>query len=145
MSDEIGPLEVVKRWYENGVRKREMSVIMEYLDDNIEWWCFGPINYMTNGYYPGKKAVQQFFTNLATTLTVQPLDFAPYEYYVSEDVVTVVGLEHGTINQWGEEVGRPFENWFVHILYVKAGKIAKFRANYTVIVPKSVPAPCQLP
>jgi ketosteroid isomerase-like protein len=136
------PTAIVKAWYDQGVCKRNMSTILEYLDDNIEWWCFGPVEYMTNGYYPGKKAVEQFFRNLHATLDVKPGDFTPYEYHPAGNVVTVVGLERGTINQWGPEVGRPFHNWWVHMFYVDAGKIRKFRANYTVVVPDSVPPPC---
>ncbi len=134
------PTEIVRNWYEKGVNKHDMKIILGSLREDVEWWCFGPPGYLTNGYYKGHVQVEQFFANLNATLSVK--SFEPYEYHAAGQVVTVVGLEQGTIRQWGTpESNQPFFNYWVHMFYFEGEKVRKFRANYTVIEPGSVPSP----
>lgn len=134
------PTEIVRTWYEKGVNQHDMKVILEYLHKDIEWWCFGPPGFLTNGYYKGHAQVEQFFANLNATL--DDSSFEPYEYHAAGEVVTAVGLEQGTIRQWGTpQSNQPFFNYWVHMFYFEGNKVRKFRANYTVIEPNSVPSP----
>jgi len=139
-SEKPDPVEIVRAWYTQGVIPKNMPVILSYLHEDVEWWCFGPPGFVTNGYYRGHQQVVQFFQNLAATLNAT--SFEPYQYHGAAEVVTAVGLEQGTIRQWGmPESNQPFFNYWVHMFYVENGKVRKFRANYTVIEPNSVPSP----
>lgn len=136
----VDPVQIVTEWYEKGVVPKNMKLVLQPLHNDIEWWCFGPPGYLTNGYYHGHEQVKQFFRNLSATLDAS--SFQPYEYHGAGNVVTAVGLEQGTIRQWGtSESNQSFFNYWVHMFYFEGSKIKKFRANYTVIEPKSVPSP----
>jgi|GEM_PF-4123641 ketosteroid isomerase-like protein len=136
----IDPVQIVTEWYEKGVIPKDMKVVLGHLHADIEWWCFGPPGYLTNGYYQGHEQVEQFFRNLSATL--HAASFQPHEYHRAGNVVTAVGLERGTIRQWGmPESNQCFYNYWVHMFYFEDNKIKKFRANYTVIEPDSVPSP----
>ncbi|HTU18552.1 MAG TPA: nuclear transport factor 2 family protein [Gemmataceae bacterium] len=138
----VNPVQIVTEWYEKGVIPKNMEVVLEHLHKDIEWWCFGPPGYRTNGYYKGHAGAEQFFKNLEATLDAT--SFKPHEYHGAGNVVTAVGLEKGKIRQWGTpESNQPFFNYWVHMFYFEGDKIKKFRANYTVIKPKSVPSPLE--
>jgi ketosteroid isomerase-like protein len=141
-SKRFDAVEVVKKWYTKGVIPKNMKVILDHLHEDVEWWCFGPPGYRTNGYYQGHEGVQEFFANLAATLNAT--SFRPYQYHGACDVVTAVGLEQGTICQWGTpQSNQAFFNYWVHMFYFRGEKVSKFRANYTVIEPQSVPSPLE--
>jgi ketosteroid isomerase-like protein len=137
---QVDPVKVVAEWYEMGVIPKDMRVILQSLHEDISWWVFGPPGYLTNGYYEGHPGVEQFFANLSATLNAS--SFQPYEYHGAGNVVTAVGLEQGTIRQWGtSQSNQRFFNYWVHMFYFEGSKIKKFRANYTVVEPDSVPSP----
>jgi hypothetical protein len=93
----------------------------------------------------GHVGVKRFFGELATALTPDtPTTFFPKEYHVAGNVCTVLGLEIGDVIQDGVAFShKPFWNFFAHVFYFNdAGdKVVKFRANYNVMTPDSVPSP----
>jgi hypothetical protein len=142
------PIQTAKNFYEKGFMQGNLPYILGLLTDDIQWWVFGPPGFACNGFFPGKAAVQQFFVSLQASLGDTHTTFHPAEYYASDvpgqpkmAVVTVFGLETGTIRQWGPSVDQPFFNYWSHSLYIVGGKISRFRANFTVIPPNAVPSP----
>jgi len=111
--------------------------ILELLDDNIEWDCFGPDFALAIGYFKGIDGVKDFFAKLVGPDTGQQVDtlFAPMHYFVSPETVHVIGVEKGYFTDRvmdGTLANKPFYNNFDHTLWFSGGKISRFRANYNL-------------
>jgi ketosteroid isomerase-like protein len=142
LSMAASPVEVLRKFYEDGFMKKDIPFIESLLHPETEWWCFGPPGFLTNGYYQKQGGVLRFLANLNATLGDTHKTFQPYLYLPTGNIVTALGLETGTIQQWGVPMaGQKFENYWSHTAEIEDGKIRKFRANYTVIQPGSVPSP----
>ena len=145
------PIELVKDFYYKGFIAQNPQFILSLLTDDIGWWVFGPPGFPCDGYYQGKTGdhgVPKFFEDLGSILGDTSKTFYPHEFYASPvpeypdlTVVTALGLETGTLHQRGIENNYGFFNYWSHTFYIRAGKIVRFRANFTLIPPGSVPFP----
>jgi ketosteroid isomerase-like protein len=114
------PLGLVQQAYSH-FKNRDITTLMTFLSDDIEWELPEIENVSFSGKRRGKAAVQEFFSCLMAEQ--EAVQFIPMEYITQGDKVVVVGHEEWKVRQGGHQ----FKTDWVQIFTVRNGKIACFK------------------
>jgi uncharacterized protein len=107
----------------------DIPALLALLADNIDWHAVvgvGP-NVPTGGRRTGKGQVQQFFSQLAESVTLT--QFEPREFIAERDKVVVLGHYAGV----AKKTGRSYQSDWVMVFTIANGKVVHFREYADVL------------
>jgi len=89
--------------------------------DDVEFVSNGPASIKKCNAYKGHSGIRQFFKILGESWELS--SFAPREFIVAGDTVTVLGEEAGR----DKTSGVPFQCRWAHVFDIRNGKLVRFR------------------
>lgn len=119
-------VEVIKAFYAAFARG-DMGAILDMLTDDVDWQIAGPAELIPwAGHRRGRAQVADFFALIAETIEIS--EFVADEFIAQADNVVVLGHDHAMI----KATGYHFDNQWVHVFTVTAGKISRLREWYLI-------------
>lgn len=102
----------------------DISSVLDYLTDEIEWYGAGPTELPLAGTRRGRSEVREFFRDLNETQEI--LMFEPQEFIAEGDTVVVLLRYRARV----KATGRIVETDLVHVFTLQNGKILRLRQFY---------------
>ena len=113
-------VEVVRRSYE-AFGRGDMTTLLSFFDERIEWVSPGPPELATSGRRRGRQEVAEFFSAVDELFDIQR--FEPREFIAQGDRVVVLGEETSRI----KATGNVLDAEWAHVITVRNGKITAFQ------------------
>jgi ketosteroid isomerase-like protein len=103
----------------------DVAAVMAGLHDDVELEIHGPSSIPFAGRYRGRAELERFFEVVAHHVERDPADPVPavHQYVVEGDHVVAIGMDR--VKSRG--TGSTCESWWVHVLEIRDGKVARIR------------------
>jgi ketosteroid isomerase-like protein len=117
-------LAIIRAMYDS-LLSGDISAVLANLHDDVEVEIHGPPAIPFAGRHRGRAEMERFFEIVAEHLHRDPTDPVPtvHEYIVQGDKVVAIGADRIT----SKATGSICESWWVHVLELREGKIARIR------------------
>jgi hypothetical protein len=105
--------------------KGDMATVMSTMHDDAELEVLGPPSILFVGRHKGRDELARFFGAVTEHVHREPDDPVPavHEYIVEGDKVVAIGADRVT----NRARDGSYESWWVHILELRDGRIARVR------------------
>jgi hypothetical protein len=117
-------LAIVRAMYD-ALFKGDMAAVMAAMHDDAELEVLGPPSILFVGRHKGRDELARFFGTVTEHVHREPDDPIPavHEYIVQGERVVAIGVDRVT----SRATGGSYESWWVHILDLRDGRIARVR------------------
>jgi ketosteroid isomerase-like protein len=121
---EDASLATVRAMYD-ALFKGDMAAVMAMMHDDAELEVLGPPSNMFVGRHRGRDELARFFGVISEHVFREPDDPVPavHEYVVQGEKIVAIGVDRVT----NRARDGSYESWWVHVLELRDGKIARVR------------------
>jgi ketosteroid isomerase-like protein len=116
---------VLVRGVYDALQRGDIPALLELLHDDVELDVTGPPSVPFVGIHRGKAGLAEFFELVARTVEREPDAAVPevHEVVVHGDKAVVTGVDRIR----SKATGRMYEGWWIHVLELRDGRVARIR------------------